>query len=88
MALFGVLGIYFLANCNDVELSALFFGMALSLKAGGILYLPAFLGTVQYRFGLIKLIAAIIIVFGYQILVAVPFTVEALGGRTEWTRYI
>lgn len=46
MEMLCVLGIYFLACKNWPLVSAGTFSIAISLKAGGMLYLPALLGTI------------------------------------------
>jgi len=65
MAFFCVLGIYFIV-CKDMPtVSALMFTLGLGIKAGAILYMPAFLGIVMYRYGIFKLIMCIIIILGW-----------------------
>ena len=72
----------------QVTLSSFFLSVAVSLKAGGVLFLPAFLGTIQYRFGLLMLIYSLIVIVGWQCLVAAPFVLPAWGGKTPLWTYI
>jgi hypothetical protein len=53
------------------------------MKAGVMLMLPAFLGAVQYAFGTRKLILCLIVIIGFQILVALPFL-----GETTVSEYL
>jgi len=73
MALFCVLGVYFII-CKDLPLAAAFmFTFSLGIKAGAILYMPAFLGAVQYRYGIFKLVICIAIILAWQVIIALPF---------------
>jgi hypothetical protein len=49
----------------QVTLSSFFLSVAVSLKAGGVLFLPAFLGTIQYSFGLLMLIYSLMVIVGW-----------------------
>lgn len=46
MTLLCAIGVYLLAIKNRPILSAIVFSVAISLKAGAVLYLPALLGTI------------------------------------------
>jgi len=57
--------IYFLVVKRPLLASAMFsFGLA--IKAGALLILPAFLGAVQYRFGLATLLQVLVVAFAVQ----------------------
>ena len=62
MQFFCVLAVFFLSNLNSYTFSAFFLSAAISIKASAIFYIPAFLGTIQYRYGIIKLIFCIAII--------------------------
>ena len=65
MAFFCVLGIYYIV-CKDMPAaSAFMFSFSLGIKAGAILFMPAFLGIVMYRHGIFKLIICIVIIIGW-----------------------
>jgi predicted membrane-bound dolichyl-phosphate-mannose-protein mannosyltransferase len=87
MELFCVLGIYLLSCHSSPLLSSFSFTVAMSLKAGAILYLPGLLGTIQYRYGLRRLVAAILIIVGWQVAVAAPF-LKQFGGETDVKTYL
>lgn len=53
--------------------------MALSVKAGVILLIPALLGQVQYNHGTIMLLTCLAVIIGFQIVTALPFI---LGNST------
>lgn len=48
-------------------------GMALTVKAGALLTLPAILGTIQWRYGTFTTLSALAIIVGLSALVALPF---------------
>ena len=82
MAFFCVLGIYFLV-CKDMPwVSALMFSVSISIKAGAILFMPTFLGSIMYRHGTTNLTVCIAIIIIMNVLIAGPFILESLGGRT------
>jgi len=47
-----------LTTICTVALSSFFLSVSLSIKAGVVLMMPAFLGTIQYRFGISHLLLA------------------------------
>ena len=56
MALFCVMAVYKLAVQDSPIAASLLLSAGISLKAGAVLYLPSFLGTIQYRYGIKGLI--------------------------------
>lgn len=66
-------------------LAALALTVGLSMKAGVMLLLPSFLGSIQYAFGTKKLVLSLIVILGFQVLVALPFT---LFGETSVSEYL
>lgn len=86
MAFFQVVAIYLLVK-GRVFWASLSLSVALSIKAGAVLMLPVFLGTVQYRFGFKYLIIALFTIFALQIAVAAPF-IEQFGGKTTIATYL
>jgi uncharacterized membrane protein len=88
MELLCVLGIYLLACRNLPVVAALVFSMAISLKAGAILYLPALLGVIQYRHGVFKLLLSILVMVSWQYAVAAPFIAPEYGGQTSPMMYL
>jgi hypothetical protein len=87
MGLYVFLAIYFLAAKRNSVAASVALGLGLSVKAGAILLLPAFLGAVQYSFGTKKLVLALAIVVAIQVAVAVPF-LEPFGGKTAVGEYL
>ncbi len=88
MAFFCVLGIYFIV-CKDMPaVSAFMFTLSLGIKAGAVLFMPAFLGSVMYRYGIFKLVLCMIIIVGWQVVIAAPFVLPQLGGQTSLKTYI
>lgn len=88
MAFFCVLGIYFII-CKDMPLiSAYMFTISLGIKAGAILFMPAFFGIIMYRYGLTRLTMCLIIIIVWQIIIALPFVMYQLGGQTNFKTYI
>ena len=80
-----IMGIYAISCLGRPLLAAVFFTFSMSIKAGTILYMPAFLGVVQYRFGIGYLIISIIIILNWQYIVAKPYIVD---GETTLIDYI
>ena len=72
MMLYIVITIY-LVITNRPTGAAWMFTIALSVKAVVLLLLPAFLGQVQYNHGTLTLLKTLVIVIGFQVLVALPF---------------
>jgi len=64
MALHLLVAIYLAVN-NMPLLASLFIALGLSVKAGIVLFLPAFLGSIQYNHGTFTLISAIVIIAGF-----------------------
>lgn len=72
MALYLVVCIY-LTITNRPILASFFFTLALSIKAGPYLLMPAFLGAVHFNYGTIVLLTSVALIIGFQVLVALPF---------------
>jgi len=64
MILYIVISIYQAMKGRPI-LSTFFITMALGVKAGVLLILPAFLGQIQYNYGTIQLIKCIVLLFGF-----------------------
>ena len=64
------------------------FSVSLGIKAGGILYMPALLGAIQYRFGIFKLLSCVVVIFAWQLIIAAPFVLPQYGGKTSLETYI
>lgn len=64
MILYILIGIY-LVLCNKPIMASFVLTLALSVKAGVILLLPAFLGQLQYNFGTVKLVICLSIIVGF-----------------------
>lgn len=84
---------YVILNGNPIWAS-FWFTMALSVKAGAMLLVPAFLGWIQYQHGLRNLLACIFVIVSFQLLIASPFTVDPVAqllgferGDTSWKDY-
>ena len=58
---------------NKPFVASLFVTMGLGVKAGVILILPGFLGSIQYHYGTTALLKAMAIILGFQVLIALPF---------------
>mmetsp|Transcript_13789 Transcript_13789/g.21540 ORF Transcript_13789/g.21540 Transcript_13789/m.21540 type:complete len:209 (-) Transcript_13789:229-855(-) len=84
MILYIVLAIYLMVK-NQPLLAALLISLGLSVKAGVILFLPAFLGSIQYYFGTLKLFLALLILIGLQAAMAWPFIAS---GKTTVGEYL
>mmetsp|Transcript_1806 Transcript_1806/g.2400 ORF Transcript_1806/g.2400 Transcript_1806/m.2400 type:complete len:270 (+) Transcript_1806:2487-3296(+) len=83
MSLHLLLAIYLAVN-NKPLWAALFISLGWSVKAGVILILPAFLGSIQYSHGTITLVKGIAILIGIQVLMAWPF----IAGGTTVQEYL
>jgi len=83
MMMWLVIAIYLVLQ-NRPMLASLVFTWALSIKAGVLLLMPAFLGQMQYNFGTVNLIKSIIIILAVQVIVALPF----LLGETSIAIYL
>lgn len=64
MILYMFIAIY-LAIKNKPIFASFWFTMALSVKAGVILLLPALLGQIHYNYGTIKLLTCIVMIIGF-----------------------
>lgn len=60
-----LLAVYLYAVQKLPLLSAFFMTMALSLKASVIFYLPTFLGLMQYHYGIVYLIASLLVIISW-----------------------
>lgn len=78
LGLYVVLVIYFTIK-NRPILASLMFTIGLSVKAGSFFILPAFLGIVQYRYGTFKLLACLLVMFVYQVIIALPFVYDPVA---------
>ena len=84
MALYIAMAICLLAVNKRPLLASLALTTGLSLKAGVMLLVPAFLGSIQYGWGTWKLLASIIIIIGFQVLVAAPFVIFGDTSASEY----
>ena len=50
-----------------------------SIKANALLFLPCLLGSIQYQYGIVTLLASIFILVGYQVAVALPILCLPIG---------
>lgn len=62
-----------LASKNWPLGAATMLSAAISIKAGGLLLLPALLGWIQYQNGTLKLLQSVSVILMVQALVAAPF---------------
>jgi len=85
-----LMGAYYLAVQSRVVLGSVLFAIGWSLKATCIMWLPSLFGIIQYRYGIRWLLISVFIIFSYQILVALPFTIDQGidDGATTWQRYL
>ena len=67
-----MLSIFLLAKGRPL-IGTFVFSVALGLKAGALLLIPALLGSIQYNHGPFYLAGAVLIIFGYQAVIAYPF---------------
>ena len=58
--------IYFVTCQKSYFMGGVFLSWGISLKAGGILLIPAFLANIQYTFGLRSLVITIVIMIAFQ----------------------
>lgn len=66
----------FMFTRNQPVLAAAMVALAFSIKAGGLLALPAVLGSIQLFYGLKKLIAAVSVIFLIHVILTLPFFVD------------
>lgn len=64
MVLYLVMALYYCLKSRPL-LASFWVTMGLGVKAGVILILPGFLGSIQYNHGTIVLIKSLIIIFGF-----------------------
>jgi uncharacterized membrane protein len=64
MVFYLVVGIYYLLK-NRPLFASFCITMGLGIKAGVLLILPAFLGSIQYNFGTIMLTKSLVIILGF-----------------------
>ena len=69
---------------NQPMMGTIFFSLSLSVKAGVMLMLPAFLGQMQYNFGTVNLVKSIVLLVSFQVIIALPF----LLGETSVSEYL
>jgi hypothetical protein len=72
MALYLVICIY-QAIKDRPYLASCFLTLGLGIKAGVLLIIPGFLGSVQMNYGIVKLLGCIIIILLYQVATAYVF---------------
>jgi hypothetical protein len=83
MALYLVISVYYaITNCPLT--ASFFFTVGMGVKAGLILLIPGFLGSIQLNYGLPKLLVCIAVIVGVQVITALPF----LMGDTNLSDYI
>jgi uncharacterized membrane protein len=80
LGLFILLTIYLMA-IGRPYLSSCMFSMGLSLKAGGLLLIPALLGSIQYAYGLRQLITSIVII------VLIQYSLGYVFFMRDWDSY-
>lgn len=82
-----LVGVYLLSVRGWPLLAAFMFSLSMSVKAGTMLYMPAVLGVIQYRFGILYLLGSVLIIISLQAYLALPF-LKIGGGQTELIDYI
>lgn len=80
MMMWLVFSIYLIASGRPI-IAAFVLSLAYSVKAGVLLMIPAFLGSLQLYYGTSTLLKGISIILGFQITVALPFI---LGDSTVY----
>lgn len=85
MTLYILFCMYF-TLANKPMRASFFFTLGLSVKAGVLLLLPAFLGQMQYNYGTVNLIKSIALILAFQVLVAAPFIAPL--GETSVADYL
>lgn len=76
MIMYIVIAIYLFASSRPLQ-GSFWFSMALGIKSGAMLLLPALLSSVMYNYGPIKLILSTTIIIIFQITIALPFITGA-----------
>jgi hypothetical protein len=69
---------------NRVMLSALFLSLGASVKAGTLLLLPTYLGSIQLYYGTRTLIMTVLFLVFFQVVISLPFVL----GETSVIEYI
>lgn len=91
LELYLALAFYFLVLKNKPLQASVSFALGLSVKTGGLLAAPAFLGIVQLQNGTGKLLLCMAILAGIQMMVAAPFvhdrTARLLGFQGAHTSF-
>ena len=64
MILYLIVSIYY-AISNRPLIASFFFTLGLSIKAGLLLVIPAFLGSIHFNHGTIVLITSLVIIVGF-----------------------
>ena len=72
MALYLIICIYFTIT-NRPMIASCFFTLGLSMKAGLILLMPAFLGSLHFNHGTVVLVSSLLLIVGFQVIIALPF---------------
>ena len=84
MMLYLLLAVYFLIKSKPI-VASFFLTLGLSVKAGMLLLIPSFLGSIQMNHGTIKLVTCIVLIIGFQVVIALPFV---LFGESTVADYI
>jgi Gpi18-like mannosyltransferase len=64
MMMYLVISIYMFAKQRPI-VGVLLFSAAYGMKAGALLLIPAMLGSVQYFYGIVKLIQVVVLLVGF-----------------------
>ena len=75
-----------MCKCKPVKAS-MYLSLGISIKAGGIILLPALLGIIHYCYGVKTLLVSIIVVVSWQYVLAGIFYHDFVGGETGWKFY-
>ena len=73
MILYILIAIFYSLRAKPLK-SAFWLTLAMSLKAGALLLLPALLGHIHYQHGLGTLLASVLLIVSFQIVISLPFT--------------
>ena len=65
----------------------MYLSLGISIKAGGIILLPAFFGIIHYSYGLKTLLVGVGVVSSWQYVLAGIFYHDFVGGETGWKFY-
>lgn len=72
MIMYTMLSFYSCFN-NQPYRAAIYISLSISLNAVALFYIPVFIGCIQNKYGLLKLIPVIAIALAIQVVVALPF---------------